>query len=286
MFTRAVILYNLGRFEQALAQLDEVYQLEPYGNGQRRYLEALIRLEMGDRAAAMDALEMGAANTWNHHGLYSYVNGKDALASGDRQEGLELIAHGQATMLRDYGPLLKRIESELSQLGATVEAPTPSSSIATTPMPSLTPTITPSAPQATVSAVEPVILVDATRGTGPHVFRSGDFPVFLFQLPLSIQGDVISITAHLFPVDSSASTPPQLQFMFRVPNSGWAQTQNSMGWGETDITDAARFLSDRGDLTVSVRNYGEHDIFIQNLAFTIAAKLPSGQIASYGWTVP
>src|SRR3990172_86534 len=48
MFTRAVILYNLGRPTDALNQLEEVYQLEPSGNGYRRYLEALIHFDMGD----------------------------------------------------------------------------------------------------------------------------------------------------------------------------------------------------------------------------------------------
>jgi hypothetical protein len=100
MFTRAVILYDLGRPTDALKQLEEVYQLEPFGNGYRRYLEALIRLELGDRAQALNALEIGAANTWNHYGLYSYVTGMDALATGDRQHGMDFMALAQATMLR------------------------------------------------------------------------------------------------------------------------------------------------------------------------------------------
>jgi tetratricopeptide (TPR) repeat protein len=286
MFTRAVILYNLGRRTDALSQLEEMYQVEPFGNGYRRYLEALIRLEMGDRAQALDALEIGAANTWNHYGLYSYVIGMDAMATGDRQRGMDSMALAQATMLRDYGPILWRIESELSQLGVPLYAPTPSSLLSSTPIPTLTPTVTPRVPLETTSILQPLILVDAARGTGPHVFRSGDYPEFLFQLPAPIEGVVTDVTAHLIPIESGPLPSPELQFMFLVPGGGWVQAQNPLSWGATEIPDASRFLTNPGDLTVGIHNPSDHDIFVRNIAFTIRSKLPSGEIATYGWPAP
>ena len=286
MFTRAVILYNLGRPTDALNQLEEVYQLEPSGNGYRRYLEALIHFEMGDSTAAHEALDIGAGNTWSHYGLYSYVLGKEALATGDHERGIELISLAHATLLRDYGPLLKRIESELSQLGGPFPTPTSSLPQSGTPMPTLTPTVTPRAPLPTASNLQPLIVVDASTGTGPRVLRSGDYPVFRFQLPDRIEGTVTSVMVQLIPLQSESPSPPELQLMFLAPGGGWAQPLNPTDPDAVEIPDPLRFLTEYGDLTVAIRNWGDRDVFLRNIALTIRTVLSSGATATYGWVGP
>jgi len=286
MFTRAVILYDLGRFSEALDQLDKVYELEPTGNGFRRYLEALIRLEMGDRDAALGALEEGTWNTWKQYGLYSYVQGQDALANGDRQEAIELISLAQATLLRDYGPLLPRMERELSALGATPAVVTPSLLLSITPLPTLTPTVTPRAPLPSASILEPMIMVDGAKGTGPRVFRTDDHQRFRFQFPEAIEGEVLVVTIYLIPLEPDPSVRPELRLMLPNPQGLWVPQSDPLAWDANEILSPSELVTDAGAITIGTRNSTDRDVFVDNLAVSALVRLPSGTVIMYGWSPP
>jgi hypothetical protein len=131
-----------------------------------------------------------------------------------------------------------------------------------------------------------VIVVDAATGTGPRVLRAGDYPVFRFQLPNRLEGTVTSVIVQLPPINLGSASPPELQLMFVDPGGGWAEPLNVSNPDSVEIPNPTRFLSEYGDLTVGIRNWGDRDVFLRNLAVTIHTTLPSGESAVFGWEGP
>src|SRR5574341_2072544 len=85
---RAIILYNMGRLNDSLAQLNEIFETSPYYNGYRYYLRALIYYEQKKPDLAKADIGFGSGQTWSHEGLMSYVLGEIALDAGDREGGI------------------------------------------------------------------------------------------------------------------------------------------------------------------------------------------------------
>ncbi len=132
---KLIILYNLGRLDAALAQLNASINEFPYYGGHRYFLRALIYADQGKLALAKADLESGWGQTWYHWGLFSYAQAKLALKQGDRSTGLKQLQYAEATMSWIYGPLVKRVQQELVQYNVKPLARTPSVTITVTPIP-------------------------------------------------------------------------------------------------------------------------------------------------------
>jgi len=139
---RAIVLYSLGHLDEALAQIDQTVAENPIYCGCRYYLRALIHYDQGKSDLALQDLEKGAGETRDVGGLRAYVVGRLALDAGDKQESIAQLQLAEATLRREFGPfLLKRIQKELTALGAQPLSPTMSAPPTATPLP-----ITPVAP--------------------------------------------------------------------------------------------------------------------------------------------
>ncbi len=109
-------------------------------------------MEQGKLAEAQADLETGSGNTWGLWGLLPYVEGKLALARGDRATALEKFQYAEATLGLDNGPVILRdARQELTALGGTPLTVTPQAYDST---PIATPLIT-ATPKATSTFLPP-----------------------------------------------------------------------------------------------------------------------------------
>ncbi len=141
---RAIILYNAGRKDEALAAMDTCLKTWPYWRGERYYWRALMNYDRGQKDPVPQDLETGARNTWSREGIYAYIQARQALDGGDRKHGIELLQYAEASMniYADGPALLEKVRKELAVLGVVPLSPTPDGSLLrVTPMPTTFPRI-------------------------------------------------------------------------------------------------------------------------------------------------
>ncbi len=109
-------------------------------------------MEQGKLAEAQADLETGSGNTWGLWGMLPYVEGKLALAQGDKARALEKFQYAEATLGLDLGPVILRdARRELAALGGAPLTVTPQAYDST---PIATPLIT-ATPKATSTFLPP-----------------------------------------------------------------------------------------------------------------------------------
>jgi tetratricopeptide (TPR) repeat protein len=135
---RAIILYGLGRRDEAMNDIQSSLSSHPYYQGDRYYTRALFYVDRGNIDQAQKDLDIGITQTWLRGGLLSYVQGRIALAQGDKQQALMYYQDAEATYF-NKGPMLDQIDRDLLALGGTpLATSTPSSDF--TPMPEISAT--------------------------------------------------------------------------------------------------------------------------------------------------
>lgn len=115
---RAIILYGLGRFDEAMQDIENSLSSQPYYSGHRYYFRALMYADRGDTEQAQKDLDFGMTQTWSRGGMLSYVQGKIALAQQRPEDAIILFQEAEATYL-DEGPMLDQIRHDLLSLGGT-----------------------------------------------------------------------------------------------------------------------------------------------------------------------
>jgi len=136
-FIRALILYHSGDVEGALNEINYTIDVCPSFSGTRYYLRALIHYERGNYSQASQDLLLGSFNTWARGGLKAYVEALLALENGDRALAIESMKYAEQTMDRTHGPFIERIQADLAALGVSPDMITPDPSPAATPIPAL-----------------------------------------------------------------------------------------------------------------------------------------------------
>ena len=115
---RAIILYGLGRFDEAMETIEQSLSHQPYYNGDRYYFRALIYVDRGNAEQAQKDLDFGITQTWVRGGLLSYVQGKIALTQDRKEDALFYFQEAEATYFEE-GPMLEQIRQDLIALGGT-----------------------------------------------------------------------------------------------------------------------------------------------------------------------
>ena len=115
---RAIILYGLGRFDEAIDTIEKSLSHQPYYNGDRYYFRALIYVDRGNTEQAQRDLDFGITQTWARGGLLAYVQGKIALAQDRKDDALAYFQEAEATYFEE-GPMLEQIRQDLIALGGT-----------------------------------------------------------------------------------------------------------------------------------------------------------------------
>jgi len=133
---RVVILYSLGRLDEALNQFDQNVTDYPDACECRYYLRALVDYELGSPIQAQADLQDAHDDLLVGRGVRAYLLGRLALDAGDTKQAIQWFQKAEAQLTRDYGPiLLDRIHQQLDQLGASPLSPTLSVPLTATPQP-------------------------------------------------------------------------------------------------------------------------------------------------------
>ncbi len=119
---RAIILYSLGKPEEAMSDIEKTLSENPYYGGDRFYIRALFYADQANMDQAQKDLDFGMTQTWGRGGLLSYVQGKIALSQGKKQDAIYYFQDAEATYSKD-GPMLDKIRQDLLALGGTPREP-------------------------------------------------------------------------------------------------------------------------------------------------------------------
>ena len=282
-YDRAFIFYNLGRLQDALDEINQLIEDDPYYGGYRYYLRALIFYDLGMTDEALDDILFGSSQTWGHSGLYSYVLGRIDLDAGNIEAGIEQLQYAEATLGEGFGPVLDRVRRELAGLDAQPLRLTPSARVTATPMATPLPTITSRPLSLRVTATpDRAQTVDMAMGTGPIALRSLDCcaRIFRFQPAAPIRfASVVSLTVFLqpMPVSEEASLTMFL-WPADAPEQPW-----TVQTGEVEIPVPGPYVTRDGDIFVGVRSLEDETIYLDNMAVQIVVALADGSHAAYGY---
>jgi tetratricopeptide (TPR) repeat protein len=278
---RAIILYQLGRSDEALAQLNELIQAEPYYAGERYYLRALIYYEKGMFDLARQDLYTGQGNTWETGGLRTYVMGLMALDAGDQEMAIEYLQNSLATLYWYFCPtLIPRISNLLASLGAEPLPDRPTDRIRVTPIPipQATPTATIAGTTVELSSggiptpPNPLIF-NIEAGTGKMVFETFYYPVILFRPANSVAiQSVQSLTLYtLFFAEPGATL---YVFIWNPTTGEWVLFRPD--WGANPIQNPSRFVDAEGNIYTAVRFSADSSGTVNDIWFTLTAKAEDG----------
>jgi tetratricopeptide (TPR) repeat protein len=166
-YTRAMVLYALGRSSEARAELDDLIAAEPTYGGYRYHLRALIQMDSGDPDAARSDLLMGFLNSWGDACLPALVQGLVTLDSGDTDNAVDFFRYAESTCSSSSRPIWDRALRELAKLDA---APlTAETSLTVTPAPAAKPIDYDTSPNNLPQP--PAIEKSYLQGTGVMEFR-------------------------------------------------------------------------------------------------------------------
>lgn len=294
---KARYLYQAGRSNEALQLLNKLLGEKPSYDGWRYFLRALIYEEMGEREKAEEDLMIGAGNTWEHAGLYAYVQGKIALEDGNAEEGIAMLQEAEATLDYLFIPLQKRIQTELEQLGAKPLKLTPSVMLSATSLPTIqarltarplqTPTIL-DTPKVTITPTraislpsEEALIADLATGTGKLTLLPNDYPLIRFQPtePIPVK-KVKSLVLHLISASNKAANP-DIQISIWVPRGGgWRFIAPT--WGDNPIDQSQDYVLPEGDVFLAINNWGSETVVLDNVTLTLIVETQDGAIKTYG----
>lgn len=280
-FAHAVILYNMGRLDDALAQLNETIEDYPYYCGCRYFLRALIYYEQGKPDLARADLEFGVGETWERAGMLAYMKGRLLIDDGQTEEGWQQIQLAEATLARSYGPLLNRIREEIQQQGLPLLTPEPQTDITATPMPSPPLRLTPRPPLAAGAPPSTTsLVVDLATGTGPITFGTNSKLYLRFQpaSPIAFQS-VQSLAIQVERLDSDDLTGLSLE-IWDWTMGEWRPRGISVG--NFPVNQPGNYVGPEGDVYVRIGNSGTHAIQLGNIGLTFVTQQTDGTTAQYG----
>jgi len=281
---RALNLYYLGRSEEALSVISEDIQAFPYYSAERYFLRALILLDLGREEEARGDLDFGATQTWFPVGQYYYALGRIALREGDIDEGIQALQMAEATLGREYGPLLERARQYLADMGAEPLGGLDSAEFAATAIPTLTPSPTPRIPILPgTPAYYDAHVVDMSVGTGPLMIRPHQDFVYCFRFQAEVPVDpdsVVDLTFRLIPYLTVVGGPSGLEVQFLTSERGILSVSNR--WGDNRVYEPSRHLRDDGEVMLILDNPGELPIYLQDVGMRLVSRRPDGSYLILG----
>ena len=281
-WSRAIVLYNLGRLPEARAEIDAWAAERPYYWGYRYYLRALINFEMGDVEAARADLDLGSGQTWEAYGLAAYVRGLLALHAGEMETAVEQLRLAEATTRRQYGPLLDRIRAELLNLGAQPLAPTALTQIDTTPIPTpgLISTQPPFGAVPMPTPTLPMNYAPMDEGSPWYQVDPGYSIYVSYEPPQPLQYSAVeSLTLFLQSEPPDASADLSLRIWSPVDGS---ERYLYLEGGSYPVDFPHFYVSSQGQVIAAmVYPQGEHSIAAR-MGISLVVRLPDGELKTLG----
>lgn len=274
-FTQALILYFLGRVDQAFEIIDEMIEVNPYYHGYRYYLRALIHLDRGDFEQAEADLQIGWGYTWDHTGIAQYVLAQLAFHDGDDAFGIESLKIAEATMngvLGDY--FIKKWQGELAALG---ETPLESKSTL-----SFYPTPIPAFPLDLPAESRPPrrIYTWMDESTGPLVIAPGeqvDIQVVPRSDYLAVFIQELSIFLGWESLDQAINA--RIMIPHKEDQMLWANIQAQ--WGDNPVISPDMYIHKVGDITFRLWNNSETPLHLADVGVHVIVLTPGGDLITY-----
>jgi len=293
-FKNILLLYNLGREDQALAALDYSIREDPYYRGNRYYLRALIHYDRGDYDKALNDIEFGSGQIWGQAGLASYVLGLLAIREGDLAYGKELLEYAEATLDSTFGPDLRnRIRRDLGlpeidpgvpiipSVVVPILTSTPVVVATSTPRP--TPEFDHQVAYATLHLAVPY------EGTGPFTLNpQNDGIIFRFKPIVPITFEKIH-SLEFFLVLQDSETIPNLTlygFKYINPNEIWVSQNITLVSGINNYNLSESLISQYGDIYIKLVNEGSQPVAVNNLGLKLVVQNSDGTKSTYGVEFP
>ncbi len=265
-FARASILYNLGRLDEALIEVNKLIADQRYYCGCRYYLRALIYYDQGKKDLAQADIDFGTGQTWGRGGIRSYVLGHLALDAGDRQQGVALLQEAEASLTWQYGSLRKRVQKELEALGST-----PLSLTISVPA---TPTLLPVTPQ--IQPPTPTMIRNPSVTFMPGQSITFDFiPPELLNFP--------AVQTLVFTIDGGVQVQNrvvQLEVWRPAYNDSKMFTFDKLG--RLPIPNSADYVTRTGDIYTSITIKGDQPTVVDVIGVTLTVRNTDGSTSQYG----
>jgi len=290
---RAKILYEMGRNQDAIKELEYSISKDPYYCGDRYYLRGLLYAESGEIQKAEDDLAFGMGQTWGRGGFLPYTQGKIALAQGETEAAIQYFQEAESTYpLPD--PVLMKIQNDLSALDAMPMEREASFAPATAiPMP--TPLLTPrptSSPDPSLATpaftpdpiLQSAIVVDLEKAIAPVKLGWGFQGLWRFQPVQALDHrEVQRLSVWLISSNTTQRLPRQISlwnFRFNM----WGGN-NTLQWGENRINSAGEFVSPDGDVFIRLNNDDATlETTIDTFGITLVLQRTDGSIEVHGIT--
>jgi tetratricopeptide (TPR) repeat protein len=292
-FERAKILYEVGRNEDAIAELDYSISKDPYYCGERYYLRSLLYAESGDLQKAEDDLLFGMGQTWGRGGLLSYAQGKIALAQADEESAIQYFQDAERTY-QLIDPIYVKIRDDLDALGGSPLEVDSSFAFATAiPTPTAFPTARPtSSPDPSLPtpafemdpSLQGAIIVDPEKPIEPVKIGWGFSALWRFQpaQPLDHR-EVQRLSIWLISSDTSQRLPRQIS-LWNFRWNMWGGN-NELHWGENRINAANEFVSADGDVYIRLASDDDTlETVIDTFGITLVLQRTDGTVEVHGIT--
>jgi len=136
-------LFNLGRMDEAEAELNQMIEARPFYDGERYALRALIHFEKGEMDLMRQDLDSAHSNSWGTSPIEMYIDGMLALQAGDEAQAVGYLQQAELAYKPGLGALNDRILTALGSLNADPVVPPLDVAYQPTAHPTLAPTPTP-----------------------------------------------------------------------------------------------------------------------------------------------
>jgi tetratricopeptide (TPR) repeat protein len=272
---RAVLLYGLGRLDEAEAILDMLIADDPYYGGYRYFLRALIHYEMGLKDLALEDTQSGYANTWGDMRIAATMRGLFALDEGDEERALYEFQYAEITTPHDDRPLHERALRDLASIGAKPLTEPEAMILMPTPMP-------------------PLARSDRVSAAKPPPGLPSDYVVGCGELNLAPDS---SLTAHYVAkltspvrkvkwlklwvlVDVARLTDQVRVFLWSPKDNFWVPMV--LGNGIIDVPEPQRFVLPTGDVLVGVLEMKNEYVTVGNILPSMEVVLQNGETVQLG----
>jgi len=290
LFAKAILLYSLGRLEEALAVLTDIIDDDPYYDGYRYYFRALVYEDLGQPDLADADMQIGSMNSWPGSAIEAYILGRRALAAGDTDSGIALLQDAEVSMERTYAGLLERIQFELASIGAALLEPALSVTYAPTPFPTPLPTPTPHADSADPSLPEWTVHRFAIEeGTGPVAIHPGQNVFFHLQpsQPLETEATLETLTVWLLLMDPGPYTisaeGPWL-YLWNRETEMWNPFLGFLAYSE--VEDPQPYVYPEGDMFLVAEGRDPDISYVHKIGVMLTYRRPDGSTLTVGAAYP
>lgn len=273
--TSALILYILGRVDEAFEIINEMIEVNPYYYGSRYFLRALIHSDRGDIENAETDLQTGWGYTWDHTGIAQYVLAQLAFHDGDEALGIETLKMAEATMdgiVGDY--FIEKWRGELAAMGESPLEPKSTLDFYPTPIPAL--------PSDLPAESRPPrrIYIWMDESTGPLVIAPGE-QVDIQVVPRSDY--LAEFVQELSIILGWESLDQAIDARIMIPHKEdqmlWANVQAQ--WGDNPIIYPDIYIHKSGDIYIRLWNTSGIPLTLADVGVRVMVLTPGGELITY-----